>query len=98
MQAADIAGMRALAVHAKDDAARTSYERFDFLASPTDPHHLFLLIKDVRATLERATSRGHDQRETASPDVDEGRGLPEPHVQVAMHPPRGQTRNVAGFV
>ncbi len=48
MQAADIAGIRALAVHAKDDEARAFYEHFDFLQSPTDPLHLYLLMKDLR--------------------------------------------------
>jgi len=48
LQAADIAGLRAFVVHAKDEAARAFYERFDFLASPTDPLHLFLLMKDLR--------------------------------------------------
>ena len=48
LQAADIAGIRALVVHAKDEAAKTFYERFDFLPSPTDPLHLFMLLKDVR--------------------------------------------------
>ena len=47
LQAADIAGIRALAVHAKDDAARAFYRRFDFVESPTDPLHLFALIKDL---------------------------------------------------
>lgn len=51
LQAADIAGLRALAVHAKDDEARSFYEHFDFIASPTDPMHLFVLLKDVRALL-----------------------------------------------
>ncbi|MBX3486005.1 GNAT family N-acetyltransferase [Phenylobacterium sp.] len=51
LQAADIAGLRALAVHAKDDEARAFYEHFDFIASPTDPMHLFVLLKDVRALL-----------------------------------------------
>lgn len=50
-QAADIAGIRALLVHAKDDEARAWYERFDFEPSPTDPYHLFLLMKDLRAIL-----------------------------------------------
>ncbi len=45
--AADIAGVRALSVHGKDDAARAFYERFDFDPSPTDPYHLFLLTKDL---------------------------------------------------
>jgi len=48
LQAADIAGIRALVVHAKDEAPRTFCERFDFLPSPTDPLHLFMLLKDVR--------------------------------------------------
>ncbi len=51
LQAADIAGIRALAVHAKDDNARRYYEQFDFLASPTDPFHLFVLLKDIRKRL-----------------------------------------------
>ena len=51
LQAADIAGIRALAVHAKDDDARTFYERFGFVAAPTDPYHLFVLLKDIRAVL-----------------------------------------------
>jgi len=50
-QAADIAGIRALIVHAKDDEARAWYEKFDFEPSPTDPYHLFLLMKDLRALL-----------------------------------------------
>jgi GNAT superfamily N-acetyltransferase len=51
LHAADIAGIRALVVHAKDDGARSFYERFDFVGSPTDPLHLFVLLKDVRALL-----------------------------------------------
>ena len=48
MQAADIAGIRALAVHAKDEQARRYYEQFDFAASPADPLHLLVLLKDIR--------------------------------------------------
>lgn len=48
LQAADIAGIRAFAVHAKDEEARRFYEHFDFIASPADPMHLFVLLKDVR--------------------------------------------------
>jgi len=47
-QAADIAGIRALVVHAKDHDARRWYEQFDFEPSPTDPLHLFLLLKDLK--------------------------------------------------
>jgi len=50
-QAAGIAGIRALLVHAKDDEARAWYLSFDFEPSPTDPYHLFLLMKDLRASL-----------------------------------------------
>lgn len=52
LQAADIAGIRALAVHAKDDTARAFYEHFDFQPSPTDPLHCFLLMKDLRRAAE----------------------------------------------
>lgn len=48
LQAADIAGIRAFAVHAKDDEARAYYEWFGFIGSPSDPCHLFVLIKDLR--------------------------------------------------
>lgn len=48
LQAADIAGIRAFVVHAKDDAARNFYLKFDFIPSPSDPMHLCVLLKDVR--------------------------------------------------
>ena len=50
-QAADIVGIRALLVHAKDDEARVWYESLEFEPSPTDPYHLFLLMKDLRPLL-----------------------------------------------
>jgi GNAT superfamily N-acetyltransferase len=52
LQAADIAGIRALAVHAKDEAARRYYEQFDFVPSPSDPLHLFVLLKDLRQMIQ----------------------------------------------
>lgn len=51
LQAAEIAGIRAFAVHAKDEQARAFYEHFDFVPSPTDPYHLFRLLKDIRGLL-----------------------------------------------
>lgn len=48
LQAAEIAGIRAFAVHAKDEAAAGFYRHFDFIPAPTDPLHLFLLMKDVK--------------------------------------------------
>jgi GNAT superfamily N-acetyltransferase len=50
-QAADIAGIRSLLVHAKDDAARQWYETWEFEPSPTDPYHLFLMLKDLKNLL-----------------------------------------------
>ncbi|MEV4419403.1 GNAT family N-acetyltransferase [Patulibacter sp. NPDC049589] len=51
LSAADAIGVRALVVHAVDDRARAFYERFGFAVSPTDPLHLVLLVKDLRASL-----------------------------------------------
>ena len=50
--AADEIGIRALLIHAKDDSARDFYMRHaEFEQSPTDPLHLFLLMKDLRKSL-----------------------------------------------
>ena len=48
LQVADIVGVRALSVHAKDDSAAEFYRHFGFVPSP-DRRHLFMLIKDIRA-------------------------------------------------
>lgn len=48
LQAADIAGIRAFVVHAKDDTAARFYRHFGFADSPSDPLHLYVLIKDLR--------------------------------------------------
>jgi len=50
-QAGDIAGIRALLVHAQDDEARNWYLAQGLYPSPTDPLHLFILLKDVAAWL-----------------------------------------------
>ncbi len=50
-QAASIAGIRALLVHAKDETARQWYLNWDFEPSATNPFHLFLLIKDVKTLI-----------------------------------------------
>ena len=51
LQAADIAGIRAIFVHAKDEKASAFYERFGFEPSPIQPLQLMMLIKDVKASL-----------------------------------------------
>ena len=53
-QAADIAGIRALLVHAKDETARQWYLNWEFEPSPSDPFHLFLLLKDIKAMAGKA--------------------------------------------
>lgn len=51
LQAADIAGIRAFVVHAKDDDVRAFYEHFGFVSSPTDARHLYALIKDLQRAI-----------------------------------------------
>lgn len=52
-EAADTVGARALLIHAESDAARSFYEHLaEFEPSPTDPLHLFLLMKDLRAAID----------------------------------------------
>jgi GNAT superfamily N-acetyltransferase len=50
-QAADIAGIRCLLVHAKDNAAQRWYASWEFEPSPTDPYNLFLMLKDLKSLL-----------------------------------------------
>jgi len=45
---AELVGVRALLVHAKDEVAGNWYKKFDFEPSPTDPNHLLLLMKDLQ--------------------------------------------------
>lgn len=52
IQAADLVGCRAVLVHAKDQTAQAFYRKFNFESSPVDELHLYLLIKDIQATLE----------------------------------------------
>lgn len=52
LQAANIAGLRALLVHAKDDGAQAFYEKFGFIPSPNIPRHLFLSLPQILAMTE----------------------------------------------
>jgi len=45
-------GVRALLVHAQDEDAAGFYERYDLERAPTDPLHLYLLMKDLRRVLD----------------------------------------------
>ena len=51
IQAAEIAGLRAMIVHAKDDVAKRFYEKFGFEPSPIDTYHLFLRLSDILSSL-----------------------------------------------
>ncbi len=51
MQAADIAGIRALLVHALSEDARKFYERCGFQPSPVDPMTLMITLGDARRML-----------------------------------------------
>jgi GNAT superfamily N-acetyltransferase len=51
LNAAEIAGLRAIVVDAKDDAAKTFYERYGFEFFKDEPMRLSLILKDVRAHL-----------------------------------------------
>ena len=53
-QAADIAGIRALLVNAKDEIARQWCLHWEFEPSPSDTFHLFLLMKDIKAMVGKA--------------------------------------------
>jgi GNAT superfamily N-acetyltransferase len=48
LQVADIAGVRAMLVHAKDDAARNFYIHLGFELFPGEPLVLYRLMKDLR--------------------------------------------------
>jgi GNAT superfamily N-acetyltransferase len=50
-QAAELIGCRAVLVHAKDEAAQAFYRRYGFEPSPVDELHLYLLMKDLKASL-----------------------------------------------
>lgn len=52
--AAEQLGIRLMLVHAKNEGAGRWYRRFGFEESPTDPLHLMLLMKDLRAYLSAA--------------------------------------------
>ncbi|MGA2173388.1 MAG: GNAT family N-acetyltransferase [Verrucomicrobiota bacterium] len=54
LSAAEVIGIRAILVHAKDPQAAAFYGRFGFVPSPTDALHLMLLMKDLRQTFGAA--------------------------------------------
>jgi GNAT superfamily N-acetyltransferase len=51
LQAADIAGIRAILVHAISEDAKRFYERCGFLPSPVDPMTLMITLRDAHEEL-----------------------------------------------
>lgn len=51
LQAADIAGIRALLVHAISDRAKQFYEKWGFVVSPVDPMTLMITVAEAARTL-----------------------------------------------
>lgn len=51
LQAAEIAGIRALLVHAMDDTAKAFYLKHGFQVSPVDPLTLMVSLSDIRVAL-----------------------------------------------
>ncbi len=51
VQASEIAGLRAFLVHAKDESAKSFYEKLGFQPSPHNEFHLFLKMSDIRESL-----------------------------------------------
>ncbi|MFB1029475.1 MAG: GNAT family N-acetyltransferase [Thauera sp.] len=59
-QVPDIAGIRCLLVHAKDEAARQWYTSWECEPSPSDPYHLFLMLKDLKGSEVQPPMRDYD--------------------------------------
>jgi GNAT superfamily N-acetyltransferase len=51
LQASEIAGIRAILVHALNEQAKQFYEKCGFIASPTAPMTLMITIADAKAAL-----------------------------------------------
>jgi len=51
IQAAEIAGLRAVMINAKDEAARSFYEKLGFESAESDRLKLFLKISQIRSNL-----------------------------------------------
>ena len=69
-------GARALLVHCETQEAKDFYQRLvpDFAESPTDPLHLYLLMRDLRRTIAAVEALGAATEDNSSgPDAVEAR-------------------------
>lgn len=65
--AAEVIGVRAMLIHCENEPARDFYLRLaKFDPSPTDPLHLFLLVKDLRQAISGGSPAGSPRRETGT--------------------------------
>jgi GNAT superfamily N-acetyltransferase len=53
IQTADVVGVRAIVVHAKNETVKRFYVRFGFLDGFPDPLHLYVLTKDAKSILSQ---------------------------------------------
>jgi len=51
VRASEIAGLRAVLVHAKDETAKNFYQKLGFESAPHNEFHLFMKMSDIRASL-----------------------------------------------
>jgi hypothetical protein len=51
MKAQEAIGARALLAHAKDASAKAFYEKWGFVSTEGLPLHLYILTKQIKATL-----------------------------------------------
>jgi GNAT superfamily N-acetyltransferase len=51
VQAADIAGIRAILVHAISEEAKRFYEKYGFVVSPVDPLTVMISVSEARRTM-----------------------------------------------
>jgi predicted N-acetyltransferase YhbS len=52
LQAAEIAGIRAILVHAISEHAKRFYEKWGFVASPAEPMTLMITVAEAQKTLQ----------------------------------------------
>jgi len=52
LNAAEVAGVRAILVHAISDEAKQFYKKYGFLESPTNPMTVVINLKDIKASLD----------------------------------------------
>lgn len=58
LKAQEIIGARALLAHAKEGKAKAFYEKWGFVATEGLPFHLYILTKNIRATLQAGNVLG----------------------------------------